>query len=170
MSEHRVIERMIRSMRRELDSIGSGYSPDYLFLLDAVDFLQNYADRCHHGKEEGILFRELSKKQLSPELAGIMAELIEEHKAARANVRRLQEAVRSGINGAPRPEDLRESMAALIDSYPKHIQKEDKRFFIPAMGYFSEQEQAAMLAESERFETGLLHQIYHEMVKGYEGR
>jgi hemerythrin-like domain-containing protein len=168
MAEHRTIERMVLLLQEELESFNSGAAPDYLFLLDAVDFLENFADRCHHGKEEKILFRELSRKRLSPELAGIMAELMAEHTAARENVRRLKAAVQSGLSGVPRLDELRSAAAALAESYPEHILKEDKRFFIPCMSYFDEAEQKAMLVEMEETETRLLHDIYHDMVKQYE--
>jgi hemerythrin-like domain-containing protein len=36
-----------------------------LFIDTAVDFIRTYADRCHHGKEEDILFRNLAKKKTS---------------------------------------------------------------------------------------------------------
>jgi hemerythrin-like domain-containing protein len=36
--------------------------------------------------------------------------------------------------------------------YPAHIEKEDKHFFLPVMGYFSEEEQAGMLAEFYEFD------------------
>jgi hemerythrin-like domain-containing protein len=168
MTEHRAIERMIRLLQKELESINSGASPDHFFLMDAVDFLENFADRCHHGKEESILFRALAKKPLTPELAGLMAELMAEHTAARENVRRLKAAVRSGIAGVPRIEELISSAAALTDSYPKHIQKEDKRFFLPCMSYLDEEEQKAMLEEMEEVETRMLHDIYRDMLRQYE--
>ncbi len=38
-----------------------------------------YADRTHHGKEQDILFRDLEKKELSPNHTKIMGELLEEH-------------------------------------------------------------------------------------------
>ncbi len=49
------------------------------FIDSAVDFISVYADRCHHGKEEEILFRDLAKKKMNEEDTRIMNELIEEH-------------------------------------------------------------------------------------------
>ena len=65
-------------------------------LVDAViDFIHNYGDRCHHGKEEGILFRELRKKVLPVELTVIMDELTEEHRESRARAARQASQVSS---------------------------------------------------------------------------
>lgn len=61
MIEHRVIEQMIGIIENEVDWCDQNGSIN-IELVDAViDFIQNYGDRCHHGKEEDILFRELKK-------------------------------------------------------------------------------------------------------------
>ncbi|MEI6795489.1 MAG: hemerythrin domain-containing protein [Methanomassiliicoccales archaeon] len=168
MIEHRLIEKMVHLLQRELDSINSGAAPRYSFLRDTVDFLENYADRCHHGKEEDILFRELAKKRMPSELATIMAELMAEHGMARANVSRLSAAVDSGMRGIPRLEELKAAAAFLVDAYPRHILKEDKRFFIPCMSMLNAAEQERMLRESYDFDMRLVHERYGKMVKGYE--
>jgi len=66
MREHRLIERMVRLMERELGGISGGKEANPLIIDSAVDFLKTYADRTHHGKEEDILFRALSGKRLAP--------------------------------------------------------------------------------------------------------
>lgn len=57
MIEHRLIERMISIIKDVLRQIESTQKVDPVFVDTAVDFIRNYADRTHHGKEEGILFR-----------------------------------------------------------------------------------------------------------------
>lgn len=56
------------------------------FLDDTVDFMRTYADICHHGKEEYILFKDLDMKPLSHELRKTMDELEQEHVFARKTV------------------------------------------------------------------------------------
>ena len=93
MIEHRVIERMIVALRAELRDIEQTGTVDVDFLTSAVDFLRRYADQCHHGKEELILFRELRRKPLPPHHAATLAELIDEHVTGRAAVARLVAAI-----------------------------------------------------------------------------
>src|SRR5512136_250292 len=83
MIEHRLIERMIRIIGDEIRKMAEKRKVDPLFIDTCVDFFRTYADRTHHGKEEDILFRDMKKKQLAPEHANIMNDLIEEHKYAR---------------------------------------------------------------------------------------
>ena len=75
MIEHRLIERMISVISKELSSIETKREINEAFIGTAVDFIRTYADRCHHGKEEDILFRELGKKRLSNKHKQIMEEL-----------------------------------------------------------------------------------------------
>ena len=62
MIEHRLIERMISLIKSTLVQIETTKEVDPLLVDTAVDFIRMYADRTHHGKEEDILFRELSKR------------------------------------------------------------------------------------------------------------
>ena len=82
MIEHRLIERMISVIKDVLMQIESTQEVDPVFVDTAVDFIRTYADRTHHGKEEDILFRDLSKRVLSAEDQKVMKELIEEQTSA----------------------------------------------------------------------------------------
>jgi hemerythrin-like domain-containing protein len=99
-----------------------------------VDFIRTYADRCHHGKEEDILFRELRIKRISPEHEDIMKELIEEHVLGRKITAALftaNERYSQGEKSALR--EIKDYIQALTEFYPRHIAKEDKHFFIPIL-------------------------------------
>ncbi len=65
MSEHRLIEKMVNLVQKENERIEASGRVDANFIVNAVDFFRTYADKYHHGKEEGILFKGLSKKKLT---------------------------------------------------------------------------------------------------------
>jgi hypothetical protein len=44
------------------------------------------------------------------------------------------------------------------------IEKEDKRFFVPTMGYFSREEKDEMLARGMAVDRSLFHQEYEDLV------
>jgi hypothetical protein len=52
----------------------------------------------------------------------------------------------------------------LVEFYPRHIEKEDKHFFIPCMDYFTEAEKEAMLKEEWEFDRSLIHEKYRNIV------
>ncbi|MFH1797953.1 MAG: hemerythrin domain-containing protein [Candidatus Omnitrophota bacterium] len=169
MIEHRLIERMLRIMQGNLESFGKEGRVDPAFIDTAVDFIRTYADRCHHGKEEDILFRDLAKKKISDEHQRIMQELIEEHKMGRNNVKNLVEAKEKYVNGNKEAlKDIVSNIETLVKFYPKHIEKEDKHFFLPCMDYFTGAEKDAMLNEMWEFDRKMIHEKYTKVVEGYE--
>lgn len=64
MSEHRLIERVIKQVNEELHDIRETNNVNSNFIDVATDFLGTYSDRCHESKEEVISFRDLAKKNL----------------------------------------------------------------------------------------------------------
>ena len=171
MIEHRLIERMIARMGQEAERIGRGAPPDTDFVRAAVDFIKTYADRLHHGKEENILFRELAKKRLSAEHGRIMDELIREHVRGRENTQELGEARDRYLAGdKAAAKAMAEALGRLAKMYPRHIEKEDKHFFLPAMAYFTPDEKEAMLAESNEFDRQFVHAAYRSVVSEWESK
>lgn len=169
MREHRLIERMVSLMSKELQKILQISEVDLNFIDTAIDFIKTYADRCHHGKEEDILFRELDKKQLSAEHRRTMEELIKEHVFGRETTGKLLQAKQRytqkdkiGLH------EIALNMDILIQFYPKHIEKEDKHFFLPCMDYFTEKEKVAMLKEFWEFDKRLIHEKYKKIVDEFK--
>jgi hemerythrin-like domain-containing protein len=169
MIEHRLIERMIALMKRELQHAEKEKQVNARLVESATHFIRAYADRCHHGKEEDILFRELKKKEISKEHKKILNELVQEHKWGRETTAKLVDAnSRYGRGDEEALAEIAHCIRLLNDFYPKHIEKEDKHFFLPVMKYFSEQEKEAMLKEGYEFDSTLVHQEYADMVSTWE--
>ncbi len=165
MKEHRLIEELVSLVQLELTREREQKSVNYPFLDVAIDFFRSYADRCHHGKEENILFRDLAKKKLSAEHLRAMNELIAEHVYARKTVGELIEAKSSFAQGnLSALEEITGILERIIDFYPKHIAKEDRDFFYPCMGYFSAEEQEKMMQEFWEFDKQLIHEKYQAIV------
>lgn len=169
MIEHRLIERMIKQLNGKSKIFHKEKEVDTIFIDKTVDFIRMYADRCHHGKEEYILFRDLAKKQLQPEHKKIMDELVSEHVYGRNITKSLVLAKEKyGQGDKAALSDIVKLMVKLAEFYPKHIEKEDKHFFLPCMNYFSKQEQAAMLNEFWEFDRKLFHEKYKKIVDEVE--
>jgi hemerythrin-like domain-containing protein len=163
MWEHRLIEKMLSLFEGEIRKINELTRVDTVFIDSAVDFIRTYADRTHHGKEEDILFRDLRKKELSPEHDRIMNELIEEHKYARSVVGKLVNAKERYLKGGDTSEEVINCMKELARFYPRHIEKEDKHFFYPCMDYFTKEEQDKMLSEFWEFDRNMIHEKYRKV-------
>jgi hemerythrin-like domain-containing protein len=178
MIEHRLIERMVNLMRQDLERIRANIlvDPEFAFVdpvfIDvAVDFIRTYADRCHHGKEEEILFAELAGKTLPDDLQALLDELGEEHKQAREYTKELVKAKENYLRQEP---DAVNQILSYLDKitamYPKHIIKEDQHFFIPCMELFTAGEKDAMLEKMWEFDRKMIHERYEGVVAGIENR
>lgn len=169
MIEHRLIERMIKVLKTELELIASSRNPNLVLVDSAVDFIRTYADRTHHGKEEEILFRDLNRKNLSGKYKSAMDALIKEHIFARKETAALVEAKERHLKGdLGALAEMAAHMRTLIEFYPRHIEAEDQDFFVPVMDYFTESEQRAMLLEFHEFDRRMIHEKYEHVVRRFE--
>lgn len=166
MIEHRLIERMLKEIRKMLQRIEAGDTIDPIWVDLAVDFIRTYADRTHHGKEEDILFRELENRSLSETDQRLMQELVEEHELGRRTTKALVEANTRYRNGdqTALPE-IAKNLKTLTEFYPKHIEKEDKVFFPAALTYISRDEDQAMLTAFREFDQNMIHEKYRTLVE-----
>ncbi|MEI6875220.1 MAG: hemerythrin domain-containing protein [Spirochaetota bacterium] len=91
---------------------------------ELVGFLKEFADTCHHGKEEGLLFPALVKAGL-PKEGGPVSVMLKEHDIGRAHWRSMDEALRA-------PGDMT-AFAVAASEYSaflrQHIEKENTVLF-----------------------------------------
>ncbi|MFA5008481.1 MAG: hemerythrin domain-containing protein [Candidatus Omnitrophota bacterium] len=171
MIEHRLIERMIKLMGIEISNLREGKAPDMIFFDAAMDFIASYADKCHHGKEEDILFKALGRKEISDTHKGALQGLIAEHIYGRKTLNSLISSKERYLNGENSGLiGIIKFAEELINFYPKHIEKEDKHFFIPVMEYFSKEEQNKMIEEFFKFDQALIHERYKDVIEKWEER
>ena len=170
MIEHRLIEKLLAAAA-ELTTNMTERTYDPVLIDSIVDFIKTYADRTHHGKEEDILFHELSKKDLSEENLQVMNALIDEHKQARrkvVDIVQLNEQYKTGDRTVV--SKIKEIILWLSEFYPVHIVKEDKEFFPKSEKYFSEEELDKMLQDFWTFDRNMIHEKYQIIVKDIIGK
>jgi hemerythrin-like domain-containing protein len=171
MIEHRLIERMISQIKDALVQIEATQKVDPFFVDTAVDFIRMYADRTHHGKEEDILFRDLSKRPLSAEDQRVMKELVEEHVFGRQTTKALVKANTRYRNGDESAlVDIVGRLQTLVEFYPRHIEKEDNVFFPASRAYFTDEEDQAMLVDFWEFDRMMIHEKYTSVVERLEAQ
>jgi hemerythrin-like domain-containing protein len=118
--EHQIILRVAQRMEEAVSGRADKPASE-AFLRAAVDFVRVYADRNHHGKEEGALFEMMSR---NPRLAGMAAVLTEEHVDNRAMIGGVEQAL-----DAHQDEAIRSAVLAFVSYIRAHIAKEDDMIF-----------------------------------------
>jgi hemerythrin-like domain-containing protein len=130
--EHRLILKVVEAFENEMDEAGPGREPDFERRADCITFFRLFADACHHGKEEDLLFPELEGAGL-PHDSGPIAVMLSEHRYGRSLVRLMADALEGARAGEPAAQDAFERAArAWIDLISSHIRKEDNVLFMMA--------------------------------------
>ncbi len=169
MAEHKLIERMIRQINRELARMQATRQANPKFIDVTTDFFRVYTDICHYGKEEHILFSELAAKPLLPEHRTIIGQLMKEHAFLRKVVKELINSKEQYEHGRQEAlPDIERAMGIISTSYTKDIEEEEKHLFSPAMEYFSQKEQGDMLEAITQFDARIIHELYKEKVMQLE--
>ena len=99
-AEHRVIAKVIGAVPVLADQLDAGQAVDVGLLRDIVELMRAFADQCHHGKEELLLFPLLGKKGVPLQGCPVGA-LTAEHARGRALVKELVDAVDAHQEGEP---------------------------------------------------------------------
>jgi hemerythrin-like domain-containing protein len=169
MIEHRLIARVAVTLDRMRAKIERDRTVDPAAIDAAVDFIRTYADRCHHGKEEDILFAACRGKALSPELSRTMQELVDQHVQGRALVARLAAASSRHRDGEPGAlDEICELLGTISAFYLRHIELEDERFFVAIMDSFTKPERDELHRECLRFDQEFIHRRYRALADQLE--
>jgi hemerythrin-like domain-containing protein len=150
--EHRVIEQVLgclEAMAAEARAVGR---LDGAAAQDAVAFFRNFADRCHHGKEEAHLFPALEAKGF-PRDGGPTGVMLDEHEQGRAHVRGMDENIAAAAGGDPAALDRFIAHAqGFIGLLRDHIQKEDNVLFQLTDRALNAEEQQRLLEAFQKVE------------------
>lgn len=148
-SDHRVIERVLAVLERLTESRGEISIEVW---SKAVDFIRNFADRCHHLKEEKVFFPALADHGVPLE-GGPIGVMLMEHEEGRAYVRAMSEALALGEKD---PDAAKKALVQNARPYLRllreHIMKEDQILFQMAEEILTDEEQKKLLREFEEHE------------------
>ncbi len=162
--EHRIIEQVLDCLEKIAQNCATEGRLDKNSAEQALDFFRNFADRCHHGKEETHLFPAMEAKGF-PRQGGPTGVMLDEHEQGRADVRGMAEAVEGAAAG--RSEAVTRFVAhahGYVGLLREHIEKEDHCLFGMANQALNEDEQQRLLeafqhAEQEHMGLGT-HEKY----------
>jgi hemerythrin-like domain-containing protein len=129
---------------------------------EAIDFFRNFADRCHHGKEETHFFPAMEAKGFLRD-AGPTGVMLREHDEGRAFIRGMNEAVESATAGVLSAcEEFVQNAEGYLDLLRQHIYREDHCLFGMADQAFSEFDQKKLLDAFARVEAEEIGKATHE--------
>jgi hemerythrin-like domain-containing protein len=132
--EHHRMGRLLGFLRRQATNMSLRAPVDHRLLQIAFEYLSGYPDQCHHPKED-LLYRKLVGR--SPDLAGSLADLVEEHEKLADLTRNLSRAVDESQRDPSALAGLADRLSAFLDFYHRHMLMEEKNFFPLALARLS---------------------------------
>ncbi|HEV2668874.1 MAG TPA: hemerythrin domain-containing protein [Blastocatellia bacterium] len=127
--EHRVIERALRALDGMCIHLKSGGNVQPEALCQILDFIQNFADRFHHAREETYLFPALGNNGFQKE-GGALGFFMGEHETERMLTAELELAIGEYRHGDPAAVDRFVEAANLYrDHMVGHMREEDTILF-----------------------------------------
>lgn len=160
--EHQAIKVALAVMDRLADSLKTDQPVDADDLETILDFVRNFADRCHHGKEEDLIFPALQEAGIASE-EGLVDELLAEHTRGRELVRAMAEMLQGVRKGNPKAlEGFVSADREYVSLLTEHIRKEDKVLFVMADRQLPPEEHARLAEGFERIEQERMGPGVHE--------
>lgn len=170
--EHAGIERMLNVLEIAARRVQRGEQVPPELFRDATDFFRNFADGCHHAKEEEHLFPALEERGV-PREGGPLGVMLTEHDEGRACIRAMKAAIEPAFAGDPDSRKaLVENALGYVALLRQHIFKENNILFPMADTLLSPAEHSHLydaFDAIERQRTGPgEHERYHRMIDEWE--
>jgi hemerythrin-like domain-containing protein len=160
--EHRVIEQVLDCLERMADRAATEHTVDESAARQAIDFFRNFADHCHHAKEESHLFPAMEARGF-PRDCGPTGVMLREHELGRDYIRAAEEAVGPAASGDEQAtRRFVQAARQYIGLLREHIQKEDHCLFSMANQAFSDEDQHRLLEAFQRVEAQQMGLGTHE--------
>ncbi|MFX1250788.1 MAG: hemerythrin domain-containing protein [Promethearchaeota archaeon] len=168
MKEHEAIQVMLSILEQMCNRLELGERLPPGKLERVLEFIKLFADKCHHGKEEDLLFPAMIKAGFSKE-GGPIAVMLHEHVIGRNAVKGMDEAlVKYKQSKDTIPEGFIENARTYIRLLRQHIDKEDHILYPMANQHLSLEVQQELLEQFERVEREVIgvgtHEKFHELL------
>jgi len=160
--EHAGIKVMLDILGKVCDRLETGEPADPDHLDRILEFLKIFVDKCHHAKEEDLLFPEMERVGI-PREGGPIGVMLSEHRLGRENVRGMGEAAERYKGGDRAASALFVRNArGYIELLRQHIDKEDNILYPMADARIPEKRQRELLGEFEKVEEERVGHGKHE--------
>lgn len=170
--EHNAIKLMLKILEECCRKLESGEEVNSKHLEEMLDFIKVFVDRCHHAKEEDLLFPAMQAAGI-PREGGPIGVMLAEHDMGRNYMREMSDAL-AKYNAGDRQASKKivENGRAYASLLKQHIDKEDNILYRMADMRIPKQRQQDMLekfelVERERIGVGK-HEEFHKLLERLE--
>lgn len=168
--EHNAVLVALDVLDKISQQIQQGDNVDIQDIKDLLEFLKIFVDKCHHGKEEGILFPALEELGMQHHY-GPIGVMLTEHQQGREYIKQMQESINENAI-------QKDTFIHAVTSYTKllrnHIMKENNILFPMSDDILSESKHIDILKEFEDLEENVIgkgkHNEFHNMLSKFKNK
>lgn len=166
--EHEAILIALKILEQICEKLESEKAVNPKHVDDILEFISVFADQCHHGKEENLLFPAMEKAGI-PREGGPICVMLMEHEMGRNYVRGMQEAWKNYQQGEKKTASTFGWQAAeYISLLTNHIDKENQCLFQMAEARLAPEVQKKLVEEFEMMEVVKMgkgrHEAFHQLL------
>lgn len=129
---------------------------------ELVYFLKTFVDKCHHGKEENYLFKELESHGI-PNEGGPIGVMLKEHQESRILIALMDKAMKTNDLA-----NLKINARNYSSLLRKHVEKENNVLFAMADKVLNDKKQEVLFENFEQHEANIIghgiHEKLHSMI------
>jgi hemerythrin-like domain-containing protein len=167
--EHEAISLGLKILARMEQRVNAEQITDIEDLSTMTDFLKTFADTCHHGKEEGILFPAL-KEMYPAQTQGPIQGMLGEHTQGRQYLADMQAALQPTL----KINAFHEAASAYAQLLRAHIEKENTILFPMAERLLSPEQQLQLAHAFDVHENKVMgpgqHEALHTTLKKLQAK
>ncbi len=160
VKEHALVKLALRVLEKACDQIEAGKDMNQEDMRNVVLFIREFADKCHHGKEEALLFPAIKENNI-PEEVALVDIFIEEHKISRGFVKNMADAIEASLSPI-----FIENARKYIQLLDQHIDRENQFLFPMAEKSLSEDKLKELEVGFENVEKNIIGEKRHQELFG----
>src|SRR3989339_927054 len=166
-NEHEGIKMIFRVLRKMCESLKFGQTLDTDHFEGILEFFNIFVDKCHHGKEEELLFPAMVQAGIPKQ--GPIEVMMSEHTAGRSHIKAIGRAfVEFKSGNIAISEALANECEQYISLMLDHIYKENNILYPMGESRFSKAIDEKLYQDFETLETERIgkgkHEVFHEMI------
>src|SRR3989338_10205980 len=154
--EHKAVKQALKILEKICKKLDKGENVDPKHLDDLLNFLRTFVDKCHHSKEEDVLFPAMEKAGV-PNEGGPIGMMLIEHDLGRGFIKGM-------VEGKDFVKNARDYIALLTD----RSEEEEGILYMIADMHIPAEEQKKLLKEFDKIEEEKVgkgkHEQFHKML------
>ncbi len=165
LNEHNGILQMLRILKKITIKLKLQEDVPHEDVEKVLEFLKEFADKCHHSKEEDILFPELERDDIDNDWEPLIVDLLEDHDIGREYTENMYKAFSLFNKEQNAYQEFIQNAEKYIALLTDHITKENLYLFPEADIKLDESTKASLDEQFETMEKEVIglgkHELYH---------